>query len=85
MNLGAWLSIAPSATLQLFGPEIYARTYGLLFTAYGCAALAGTFLAGLLRDLTGSYLSIFLVNLFLVFLGLGTLLFWEKERVGGCP
>lgn len=67
MNLGAWLSIAPSATLKLFGADSYAQNYGVLFTAYGVAALTGTFVSSFLREITGSYLSIFLVNIFLIF------------------
>ncbi len=66
MNLGAWLAIAPSSTVKFFGRETYAQNYGLVFTAYGVSALSGTFVASLLRDLTGSYLSIFFLSLFLV-------------------
>ncbi|NSW75173.1 MAG: MFS transporter [Candidatus Atribacteria bacterium] len=79
MNLGAWLAIAPSATLRFFGAETYAQNYGLLFTAYGASALSGTFFSSLLRDLTGSYMTIFLVNLLLVLLGFSFLWTFLKE------
>jgi MFS family permease len=55
MCLGGWLAIAPTSTLKLFDPARYASHYGLLFTAYGVGALAGTLLAGRIRDLTGSF------------------------------
>ncbi|MBC7318690.1 OFA family MFS transporter [Candidatus Bipolaricaulota bacterium] len=60
MNLGGWLAIAPTATATLFGTENYGRNYGIVFTAYGAGAILGNILSGLLRDLTGSYLGVFL-------------------------
>lgn len=58
-TLGGWLALAPATTARLFGQVHFARNYGLLFTAYGAGALAGTLSAGNLRDLTGSYLCVF--------------------------
>ncbi|MCP9886381.1 OFA family MFS transporter [Cyanobium sp. ATX 6A2] len=59
-SLGAWLAIAPAATLRCFDPERYAQTYGLVFTAYGAGALLGTLITGQLRDWLGSYSGAFL-------------------------
>lgn len=53
--LGGWLALAPTATLTLFNPENYAQNYGIVFTAYGVGALLGTFTAGRIRDIFGSY------------------------------
>ncbi|MBC7217783.1 MAG: OFA family MFS transporter [Candidatus Caldatribacterium sp.] len=71
MNLGAWLAMAPTTTYALFGPETYAQNYGVVFTAYGVGALAGTFVSGVLRDLTGSYLGLFPFNALLAGIGIG--------------
>lgn len=57
--LGGWLAIAPAATGAYFGTKFYGPNYGLVFTAYGIGAIIGNLLAGTLRDLTGSYVSVF--------------------------
>jgi len=80
MNLGAWLSIAPSATLKFFGVESYAQNYGLLFTAYGVAALLGTFFSSFLREMTGSYSGIFFFNIGLVIVATGGVLAAFKPK-----
>jgi len=80
MNLGAWLSIAPSATLKFFGVESYAQNYGLLFTAYGVAALLGTFFSSFLREMTGSYSGIFFFNAGLVIVATGGVLAAFKPK-----
>ena len=59
LSLGGWLAIAPTATLTFFNPDNYAKNYGVVFTAYGVGALFGTFVAGQLRDLFGSYILAF--------------------------
>jgi MFS family permease len=59
MCLGGWLALAPTATLSLFDPAGYARTYGLVFISYGVGALSGTLITGLIRDVTGSYRLVF--------------------------
>ncbi len=70
MNLGAWLSIAPTATGTMFDPKNYSRNYGVLFSAYGVGALLGTPLAGFMRTWFGSYRLIFVPVLGLCILGL---------------
>jgi MFS family permease len=57
--LGGWLAIAPAATGAYFGTKFYGPNYGLVFTAYGIGAIIGNLLAGRLRDITGSYESVF--------------------------
>ncbi|MBC7219883.1 OFA family MFS transporter [Candidatus Bipolaricaulota bacterium] len=59
LNLGAWLAIAPTATATFFGTTHYGKNYGLVFTAYGAGAILGMVLSGILRDATGTYLSVF--------------------------
>jgi MFS family permease len=43
----------------MFPPADYARNYGVVFTAYGTGALAGTLCTGALRDFFGHYLMVF--------------------------
>lgn len=50
MNLGAWLSMAPVATRQLFGAKGHARNYGVVFTAYGVGAVLGVLASGVVKD-----------------------------------
>lgn len=59
LTLGGWLAIAPTAAASFFGSRHYARNYGWIFTAYGIGAIAGTMMSGRLRDLSGSYRSVF--------------------------
>lgn len=54
-SLGGWLAIAPTTTLRFFNPEKYAQNYGIVFTAYGAGALAGTLATGQIRDWFGTY------------------------------
>lgn len=54
-SLGGWLAIAPTATLRFFDPHHYAQNYGIVFTAYGAGALAGTLVTGQIRDWFGTY------------------------------
>ena len=59
MNLGGWLAIAPTATATFFGTKHYAKNYGIIFSSYGLGAILGTLLSGQIKDLTGSYLAVF--------------------------
>ncbi len=57
--LGGWLAIAPACTGAFCGTKYYGPCYGLVFTAYGAGAIAGNLLAGNLRDIFGSYITVF--------------------------
>ncbi len=70
LNLGAWLAIAPMATVKAFGETYYATFYGLIFTGYGVGALAGVTLSGVLYDRFGSFDSVFVLILILSVAGL---------------
>ncbi|MCT4596297.1 MAG: OFA family MFS transporter [Vallitalea sp.] len=70
MNLGAWLSIAPTTIAMYFGEANYSRNYGVLFTAYGIGAVIGTPLAGFVRTEIGSYQYIFLPIMILAIIGM---------------
>lgn len=70
LSLGGWLAIAPVATLSLFNPTNYTRNYGIVFTAYGAGALAGTLIAGSAKDIFGSYINAFIPTAILSILGI---------------
>jgi MFS family permease len=69
LNLGGWLAMAPTTTKIFFGAKYYSENYGLVFTAYGAGAIAGTFISGFLRDITGTYLSVLPVAAVLALVG----------------
>lgn len=58
-NLGGWLAIAPTSTLELYGTKHYSQNYGVVFTAYGFGAIAGVMTSGLLVDIHQNYHSVF--------------------------
>lgn len=58
-NLGGWLSIAPTSTLNIYGTKHYSQNYGVVFTAYGIGAIVGVVASGLILDLLNSYDAIF--------------------------
>ncbi len=70
LSLGGWLAIAPTATLSMFNPVNYTKNYGIVFTAYGAGALAGTLVAGSAKDIFGSYTNAFIPTAFLSILGI---------------
>ncbi|MEM2599626.1 MAG: OFA family MFS transporter [Thermoproteota archaeon] len=69
LNLGGWLAMAPTITKIFFGAKYYSENYGLVFTAYGAGAILGTSISGILRDITGTYLSVLPVAAILTLLG----------------
>lgn len=70
LSLGGWLAIAPTATLSMFNPSNYTKNYGIVFTAYGAGALAGTLVAGNAKDIFGSYTNAFIPTAILSILGI---------------
>ncbi|MBO3769850.1 MAG: OFA family MFS transporter [Thermoproteota archaeon] len=78
LNLGGWLAMAPTITKIFFGAKYYSENYGLVFTAYGAGAIIGTSMSGIIRDLTGTYLSVFPVTTALTILGLIIAIFGLK-------
>lgn len=68
--LGGWLAMAPIMTLRFFNPDQYAQNYGIVFTAYGVGALAGTLATGRIRDWFGAYTYAFYPMAFLAIVGI---------------
>ena len=59
---GALLALFPSATFDYFGLKNAGMNYGLVFSAWGAAALIGPIIAGRAVDLTGGYQASFLIS-----------------------
>lgn len=59
-NFGGNLALFPSTTADFFGTKNVGINYGLMFTAYGVAGIAGPILAGSVFDITGSYMWVFI-------------------------
>ncbi|HAZ47634.1 MAG TPA: MFS transporter [Cyanobacteria bacterium UBA11371] len=60
--LGAWLAVAPAATLSFFSIDNYPSNYGLLFTSFGIGGLSGIFTAGGIRGIFGSFAPFFYIT-----------------------
>jgi OFA family oxalate/formate antiporter-like MFS transporter len=58
-GLGSWVAIAPLAVKKLFGAHNYAHLYGVLFTAYGVAAILGTLFSGAILDVFHSTIPLY--------------------------
>jgi MFS family permease len=69
-NLGGWLAIAPTSTLNIYGTKYYSQNYGVVFTAYGIGAVIGVVSSGLLLDLLNSYDAIFYFVIILCVIGI---------------
>lgn len=52
---GSLLTLFPSATYDFFGLKNAGTNYGMVFTAWGAAALIGPIIAGWAADTTGGY------------------------------
>lgn len=60
-NFGGNFALFPSATADLFGAKSLGANYGLVFTSYGAAGVAGIYAANTARELTGTYAGAFAV------------------------
>ena len=54
----------------MFNRANYAKNYGIVFTAYGAGALAGTLIAGSAKDIFDSYTNAFIPTAILSVLGI---------------
>jgi MFS family permease len=78
-GLGNWMALMPLSIQTLFPKNMFAKLYGILFTAYGLAAIIGTLFSGAILDLTPStwpiYIAIIIANIVNV-----ALVLWLKKR-----
>ncbi len=62
---GGYLALSPAFTADMWGMKNVGINYGAMFTAWGVASFAGPYSAGLLHDVTGSYVPAFFIFAFL--------------------
>ncbi len=77
VGYGGFLALFPTFTNQEFGSFRYASNYGVIYQAYGLAALTGIFI----KRMAGSYTTTFGISAVAAAIGLGGLAFTIKERV----
>lgn len=75
VGYGGFLSLFPVYTNQEFGSYRYASNYGVVYQAYGIAALSGIFI----KRFAGTYSTTFMISAIAACIGLG-LAFMLKER-----
>jgi OFA family oxalate/formate antiporter-like MFS transporter len=75
VGYGGFLALFPTFTNQEFGSYRYGSNYGVVYQAYGLAALSGIFI----KSMVGSYTTTFIFSAVAASIGLG-LSFLIKER-----
>ncbi len=75
IGYGGFLSLFPTFTNQQFGSYSYGANYGVIYQAYGLAALSGIFI----KTVVGSYTNTFIVSAIAATIGMG-IAFFIKER-----
>jgi OFA family oxalate/formate antiporter-like MFS transporter len=58
---GGFMGCFPSITAEAFGAKNLGMNYGIIFTAYGVAGIAGPLLAARIRETTGNYTMAFII------------------------
>lgn len=75
VGYGGFLSLFPTFTNQQFGSFRYGSNYGIVYQAYGLAALSGIFI----KSMAGSYTNTFIISAIAGVIGL-IIAFTIKER-----
>ncbi|WP_432664881.1 OFA family MFS transporter [Wukongibacter baidiensis] len=75
IGYGGFLALFPTFTNQEFGSFRYASNYGVIYQAYGLAALSGIFI----KTMAGSFTNTFIISAVAATIGL-VLAFMIKER-----
>lgn len=75
VGYGGFMALFPTLTNQEFGSFRYGSNYGVVYQAYGLAALSGIFL----KSIVGSYTTTFVLSAGAASVGLAVS-FWVKER-----
>lgn len=75
VGYGGFLSLFPTFTNQQFGSYRYGSNYGIVYQAYGLAALSGIFI----KSIAGSYTNTFIISAIAGVIGL-LIAFTIKER-----
>jgi MFS family permease len=77
MSLGSWIAIAPISIKVIFGKDMYAQLYGILFTAYGLAGVIGTLFSGYILD---SFESPSLIYVLIIVISSINIILFERLR-----
>jgi MFS transporter, OFA family, oxalate/formate antiporter len=80
VGYGGFLALFPTFTNQQWGMFRYGSNYGVVYQAYGLAALSGIFI----KSVVGSYTNTFIVSAVAATIGLG-IAFFIKERAPATP
>lgn len=75
IGFGGFLSLFPVFTNQQFGSYRYGSNYGIMYQAYGIAAIAGV----IIKSLSGNFTNTFIISTICAFIGFG-LSFLVKEK-----
>lgn len=75
IGYGGFLALFPMMTNQQFGNFLYASNYGVMFQAYGLAALAGI----VIKSIVGSFTTTFALAAACSIIGLGLSFLLKKE------
>ena len=77
IGFGGFLSLFPIFTNQQFGKLSYGSNYGVVYQAYGLAALAGVFI----KSLSGNFTNAFIIASICAVIGLGLSYMIKEEKV----
>jgi OFA family oxalate/formate antiporter-like MFS transporter len=66
---GTIFTLMPAATADFYGVRNLGVNYGLVFTGFGVAGVAGPLLGGKIRDLTGSYGTSYVISAVMLLVG----------------
>jgi OFA family oxalate/formate antiporter-like MFS transporter len=80
---GAIFTLMPASIADFYGLRNLGVNYGVLFTAFGVAGVAGPLLAGRIRDLNGSYTTAFVLSGVLLILGAALTMFLKPPKHAG--
>ncbi len=76
IGFGGFLSLFPTFTNQQFGKLMYASNYGVVYQAYGLAALAGVYIS----SVSGSFTNTFIIAAICSAFGLGLSYMIKEEK-----
>jgi OFA family oxalate/formate antiporter-like MFS transporter len=68
---GANLTLFPATTADLYGTKNLGMNYGLVFSAWGVGGVFGGLLGGVVRDVTGTYVTAYLIAAALLLISIG--------------
>ena len=74
LGYGGFLALFPTFTNQTFGSYRYASNYGVVYQAYGIAALSGIFI----KSMAGSFTNTFIISAFAACIALGLSMVLKK-------